>query len=99
MKVTSQSQKGKRLTHVDLSVEPQEIPVAGREGGGCDGRHRQQGAREGVLHLVVGARRRSSLPKCRVEVEGGEAEEEELAAALAPVHYTGPAENREERRK
>ena len=41
--------------------------------------------------------RRASMPKCHVEVGG---EGEDLAAAelllLVPVHYTGPAENREE---
>ena len=38
--------------------------------------------------------RRASMPKCHVEVGG---EGEDLAAAVVvPVHYTGPAENREE---
>ena len=75
------------LTHVDLSVEPQQIPAAGHGEGG----HQES---EGGPHLAaasaVGLNAKVSR---RSRGRGGE----DLAAAVVvPVHYTGPAENREE---
>ena len=51
------------------------------------------GAKESLISSR--RRRRASMPKCHVEVECGEGNE--LATALVPLHYTGPAENREEK--